>query len=163
MASPSPRFSSLPLRRLTAAADAGACAAVLAPGAARAAFFRNPVNLSNDNLWTNYLVAADLDGDGDLDVVVPNAGGFVTPSPSPQALQVFLNDGQDAFTAGTAQTLGAAFTKAVRQVALGDIDGDGDLDLSVPDAAAQAADKLFVRVAPKLTHPVMLDIFRGTS
>jgi len=57
----------------------------------------------------------DVDGDGDLDAFVGNAG-----APN----RVWLNDGSSTFT-DSGQTLGISRTRAL---ALGDLDGDGDLD-----------------------------------
>ncbi len=59
----------------------------------------------------------DLDGDGDLDVVVVAQGGALSGG-------VYLNDGKGRFTAGV--RLG---TSAIEKVALADFDGDGDLDV----------------------------------
>jgi hypothetical protein len=63
----------------------------------------------------------DLDGDGDVDAVVANGGtlGRLVE----EANLVWLNDGPGLFT--LAQELGNA---ATADVALGDIDNDGDLD-----------------------------------
>jgi uncharacterized repeat protein (TIGR01451 family) len=67
------------------------------------------------------LVMGDVDGDGDLDIVAAQA------SSSPQ--QVHLNDGTGQFAPHpTAPTFGAGNSFAL---ALGDVDGDGDLDAIV--------------------------------
>ncbi len=60
----------------------------------------------------------DIDGDGDLDVVVPNYNS--------QPDRVYLNDGSGVFTLaqqlGNFRSIGAA---------LGDVDGDGNLDVFI--------------------------------
>jgi hypothetical protein len=66
------------------------------------------------------LAAGDLDGDGDLDLFDANSA----PGGDGQANLVWLNDGKANFT-NSGQQLGKEESNAV---ALGDLDGDGDLD-----------------------------------
>jgi hypothetical protein len=65
-------------------------------------------------------VFADIDGDGDLDLLVNSIGG---------GTRAFLNDGTGKFTELTEGRLVKRF--ASTSMALGDIDLDGDLDLYV--------------------------------
>ena len=63
------------------------------------------------------LALGDLDGDGDLDVVLVAQGG-------PPSGGVYLNDCKGRFTAGA--RVGAS---SIEKVALADFDGDGDRDI----------------------------------
>jgi hypothetical protein len=78
----------------------------------------------------NAVAMGDIDGDGDLDLVAgngnPSEGGAA-------ANQIWRNDGIGSFT-NSEQELGESHTFAV---ALGDVDGDGDLDLVAGNANGQ--------------------------
>ena len=98
----------------------------------RSAFYRNLGNwkfketsleagLSQSNLDATGAVFADIDGDGDLDLIVNSMGG---------GTHVFSNDGKGRFTEQVYDPP-LNFLKAGMSLALADADGDGDLDLYV--------------------------------
>ena len=66
-------------------------------------------------------VMADVDGDGDLDLLVTGIG---------HGVRLFLNDGQGHFSEAT-RVAGLASTSAAMTVSVADVDGDGALDLYV--------------------------------
>ena len=68
------------------------------------------------------LATGDVDGDGDLDIFFGNDN-----SPN----QLLLNDGRGRFTDATAGRFVNVSPNASHSVNLGDIDGDGDLDILV--------------------------------
>ncbi len=80
---------------------------------------------SPGNVWGVGMALADIDGDGDLDLATGNQGSSQNDAYRP--LQLFLNDGD-----GLAAMPGWESAEASIQnsVALGDLDGDGDLDLA---------------------------------
>src|SRR6188472_2842220 len=101
-----------------------ASAAVLgiAPALLAQQFLYNAAALPAQNLFTDGVRIADLDGDGDNDILFANSYG--TGSPAQQ--QYFKNNGAGVFAAAHA-SLNLA-NCATRQIIVEDIDLDGDID-----------------------------------
>ncbi len=76
--------------------------------------------------YTNQLTIGDLDGDGDLDIVWANGGGFSSAGAA-QVARIFINDGGGVFTDESVAR--GAVSGNFRGVELGDIENDGDLDI----------------------------------
>ena len=85
---------------------------------------RFPAPPPND--FSNQLTIGDIDGDTDLDIIFANGGNFASAG-TPESQRVYINDGSGVFTDESAARLN--FTGLCRGAELGDIDGDGDLDL----------------------------------
>jgi hypothetical protein len=77
------------------------------------------------------IAVGDMDGDGNLDIVVGNAGL------SSRQNVVYLNDGSGNFDwFGSARYFGTGGDDT-RSVAVGDMDGDGDLDIATGNSGQQ--------------------------
>jgi len=73
----------------------------------------------------------DLDHDRDLDLVVVNRGWFTDDQWIGSSVEIFLNPGDGYFEASTVYATPAA----PQDLAVCDVDGDGNLDLITPNAA----------------------------
>ena len=92
-------------------------------------FSLSPGALPANNFRTFDLAAGDVDGDGDQDLVV----GVASSTGRSDTNRLWLNDGSGRFTDATATNVGANNASGYR-VELGDLDGDGDLDLYQPNS-----------------------------
>ncbi len=101
-----------------------------------------PQPCGGSGCYSNYVLMADLDGDGHLDLAFANGGGYYVPGKA-EPLAIYRNDGKGHFTEMGATALGG-FAGRLRQIAAGDVDGDGDLDLVALDSWAMQPDALFI-------------------
>ena len=81
-------------------------------------------DISSDAFNTYSVALGDVDGDGDLDMVTGNYG---------QTNRLYLNDGTATPFSGVSGTDISSDTFNTYSVALGDMDGDGDLDMVAGD------------------------------
>lgn len=97
----------------------------------------DPQACNGQGCWTNHLRVTDLDGDGDLDILLANYSDFFGGSNDPEPLVVYTNDGSGEFTNASAGALND-YVGNHHQVAVGDVDGDGSRDIFGPDGSGQA-------------------------
>jgi len=143
--------------RVSGVCAVGLLAALAAPREAKAiGFFTlntgtampavQPCQDTNPGCYTSWLTTADIDGDGDMDILLANGGGYYQTGKADESV-VYLNDGKGVFTDVTPTAFNNAANRN-RQISVADIDGDGDLDIYQPGAFGLDKDKLFVQTAP---------------
>lgn len=93
-------------------------------------------DITSDASHTSSVALGDLDSDGDLDLVVVNFQ---------QRGQIFLNNGtDDPFAGVTAVEFGSTVADIEPTVALGDMDGDGNLDIVTVGGDLASFDQLYL-------------------
>jgi len=101
------------------------------------AFEDATVQIPMDSDITKHIVLGDVDGDGDLDAFLSN-GTVGFPISFPQQNRLYLNDGTGVFSDATSRIPAREdFTSAI---ALGDVDGDGDLDAFIGNGYSNCPD-----------------------
>ena len=92
----------------------------------------NPEVLTND--YPGAVVLGDLDGDGDLDFVTACGGSTANPG----SVGVYFNNGRGEFISGPNVAVGRSYYDTT----LGDLDGDGDLDLLIASDSGMVSVRL---------------------
>ena len=143
--------------RVSGVFTVGLLAALAAPREAKAiGFFTldtatalpavQPCQDSQPGCYTSWVTTADIDGDGDMDILLANGGGYYVPGKADESV-VYLNKGNGVFIDATPTAFNNAHNRN-RQISVADVDGDGDLDLYQPGAFGMDLDKLFIQTAP---------------
>jgi hypothetical protein len=79
--------------------------------------------------WTNKVDLADIDRDGDVDIMFAEGGNYDSPGEAVGS-RVFLNDGSAGFTDISRRVLGSSIG-AARVIKARDLNGDGEVDIIV--------------------------------
>ena len=112
-----------------------------------------PVRTVTTGVRTSTLAVGDLDRDGDLDLVVTGDD----PSPAVDGASILLNTGTGDFTASGRFDVG----EGPLAITLGDLDGDGDLDVVSTDQGSNSI-RLFTNRDGRMTVAHRTDL-GGTS
>jgi hypothetical protein len=92
--------------------------------------------------WSNKVELADVDGDGDVDIIFANGGDYSTPG-APEPTMIFRNLGDRTFEDATDELLGSDPDNLARVVKVRDVDGDDVPDLFI-GTTYQTQSRLFL-------------------
>ncbi len=110
--------------------------AVLCAGALAQQFVRQPGSLPGAVRWTEGVTLADIDADGDLDVLLAEGDGFASAGPKRQNVLLrneLVEQGSLSFVDESVARLGVHLSNA-KGVEAADVNGDGFLDLLFSNA-----------------------------
>jgi hypothetical protein len=132
--------------------------------------YTRPFGTGSD--WTESVALGDIDGDGDLDIVVGNSAYSWMSEPGRHV--VYLNDGAGSFHTGPfscgttpgVRCFGTGWTwDGTGSVAVGDVDSDGDMDIVVGSAYYPDGDQNVIYLNDGAGHfhigPVVCDVTPG--
>ncbi|HUM07144.1 MAG TPA: FG-GAP-like repeat-containing protein [Terriglobales bacterium] len=102
--------------------------------------FQPPVEVAGYDTYGGFggIVAGDFNKDGSADFAVSSLVGY-----GPMQLSVHLNDGHGNFTPGNTYPIGTTSVRVARTLVTADLNGDGNLDLIVPDSSNVAVAILY--------------------
>lgn len=86
---------------------------------------------SSESNTTKTVALGDIDADGDLDMISAGRVG--------QDAEIYLNDASGNFTSAQILNLTTSVTRTISSIALGDVDGDNDLDIVMGVSGAQGS------------------------
>ncbi len=104
-----------------------------------------PATIGATGEWSNKVRLADIDHDGDVDILFANGAGYAAPG-GPEPNRVFLNQTVEAGPGAPFVEAGAMDDPA-RVIVARDLSGDGVIDLFVGPPGARRADCSWARAA----------------
>ncbi|NOT31815.1 MAG: VCBS repeat-containing protein [Planctomycetes bacterium] len=107
--------------------------------------------LLGDSSQTSYSAVGDLDGDGDEDIVLVRAGGS-----DGDRLNIFFQEEPESFRSPPLEVNGPGVLFNVGFVALGDLDGDHDLDIAVTSYDGESPTLFFQEASGSFGPPQTL-------
>lgn len=122
--------------------------------------FQSPLTTALDVITYSNPFLGDLNGDDILDVVTANAAA----GPGDGAVSVYIGNGDGTFER-TSQTFVQKIITGIRSIGLGDLNGDGVLDMAVPNPADEGIG-MFIgngdgTFQPEVPLPIGESIFSG--